>query len=183
MARDVRAELEKFHRWFVRVAQLTHALFITEPSIMKENTQTAQTLPACSATFSTGEGRGCVRPRCIFWNWEYSTSFQIFITTLTLGTPMWIPMEAVTQTNQYAVIICPHPCLMSRSAAAGSFRAFPLQWRATALAEGRWRSEMDHWFPVYQNAYGLYNGHYFPLAWRELLFSNACLSGNCPNPS
>lgn len=45
----------------------------------------------------------------------------------------------------------------------GSLSAFPIQWQSSALAVGRrgFYAEMAQWFPVYQDAYGHYNGHYF----------------------
>lgn len=188
MARDVRTELDKRHRWFVCVIQLNHALFIMEPSIMKENTPAAQTLSVCldSATLDAGKGQDCVISvvfcgNKIFYFFSPPSSLS---SPYALGMPSWIPLELVTQTDQYAVIVCPHPCIMLRQAAGGSLPSFPLQWQSGVLAVGRWclYSEMAEWFPVYQNAYGCYNVHYFTLAWHELLVSNACLSGNCYYP-
>lgn len=184
MARDVRRkELEKCHRWFVCVIQLNHALFIMEPSIMKENTQTAQTLSVCLAPATLDRHRKKTSSLLYFVEMEIFYFFSppsSILSQHTLGILLWIPLESVTQTNQYAVIVCPHPCIMLRQAAGMGWgsASFPLHWQCSVLAVGRWCfcSEMDERFPVDQNAYGYYDGHYFTLAWHELLVSNVCLA-------
>lgn len=106
--------------------------------------------------------------------WKYFPSFLFsppssFLSPHSLrGNSHPIPLELVTQTNQYAVIVCPHLCMLSRQGSYGG----AVQWQSSVLAVGRWcfSSEMAQWFPVYQNAYGHYNGHCFTLTWHELLF-------------
>lgn len=102
MARDMRTELEKRHCRFVCVIQLNHALFIMQPSIMKENTETAQTLSVCldSATLDTGEGDGCVTSLRFCWNeniFLFSSPPLSSSWTHTVGIARWIPLEISTQ--------------------------------------------------------------------------------------
>lgn len=119
---------------------------------MKENTETAQTLSVCldSTTLDTGEGDDCVTSLRFCWN-EYIFLFSSLpplslVETHTVGIAQWIPLEFLTQINQYTIIVCLHPCITLGQAAVGSSPPSPL----FTLAVGRWclYSEMAEWFPV-----------------------------------
>ncbi len=136
---DRRTELEKRHCWFVCVTEWNHALFVMEPSIMKENTETANTV--CLFRFSnTKQERNTNKSSQLhfvdmkIFDLFYFHSFQFFFCQHThSGDSLVIPSELVTQTNQYGAIVRPCSCIKSRQAAVGSFPAFPLQWQSSVL--------------------------------------------------
>lgn len=148
---------------------------LSEASIMKENTQTAQTLFVYLDSATQEKDMIVCLLSNILWKWKYFTSFFFsytfsLLSPHLLGIPMWIPLELVTQTNQYVLLLVHiHNSRMLRQAAGGSFPAFPLQWQPSVLAVGSWcfYSEMAEWFSVYHNAYGYYNDNYLTLAWHK----------------
>lgn len=138
--------------------------------------------PNCTNTVCLFRLTNC-RPRkrtwlccCILWKWKDATSFvfssfQLFVSTHTHS--LWDTLVhhiGVGDTNKPICCNCLSAAMYNVETGSGggeSFPAFPPQWQSKVLAVGRWcfYSEMAEWFPVYQNAYGCYNGHYFRLTW------------------
>lgn len=103
---------------------------------MKENTQTAQTSFVCfdSATLDTGERRTCVISVIFCRNENH-----FFSSPSSFRPPhvLWgCPCESQTQTNKYAVIVCPHPCIMTTQAAGEASPRFHSSGSRACLLQG-----------------------------------------------